>query len=130
MAKRYLSKDKEQKPYHSEFIIINLHHVLLIYIHVSVCILHELIIHFYFCSVVLAGSFAGLSYAMLAMPADIIKSRMQSGISKNGFVTVATEVMGDYGLKGFYKGFAPLALRAMPAAAACFLGIEAASKFL
>eukprot|EP01029_Cantina_marsupialis_P005476 TRINITY_DN1599_c0_g1_i2.p1 TRINITY_DN1599_c0_g1~~TRINITY_DN1599_c0_g1_i2.p1 ORF type:complete len:279 (+),score=57.75 TRINITY_DN1599_c0_g1_i2:149-985(+) len=96
MAKRYLSKDKEQKPYH----------------------------------IVLAGSFAGLSYAMLAMPADIIKSRMQSGISKNGFVTVATEVMGDYGLKGFYKGFAPLALRAMPAAAACFLGIEAASKFL
>ena len=33
-------------------------------------------------------------------------------------------------VKGFYKGLAPVLVRAFPANAACFVGYETASKFL
>lgn len=80
-----------------------------------------------------AGGMAGIFNWMVAIPPDVLKSRLQTapeGMYPNGIRDVFREVMRTDGIRGMYKGTAPVMIRAFPANAACFMGYEVAMKFL
>jgi len=79
-----------------------------------------------------AGGFAGIANWSAMMPLDTVKSRYQVAPAGqySGVAAVAKDIMAKEGIKGFYKGLAPVLVRAFPANAACFLGYEAAGKVL
>ncbi|XP_037958100.1 congested-like trachea protein [Teleopsis dalmanni] len=83
-------------------------------------------------STLFAGGFAGISYWILGMPADVLKSRLQTapeGKYKHGVRSVFKELIVKDGPLALYRGVTPIMLRAFPANAACFFGIELANKF-
>lgn len=74
-----------------------------------------------------AGGFAGIANWAVCIPADVMKSRLQTapeGAYPNGIRSVFVEIMREEGPRGFFKGFVPVMLRAFPANAACFMGLE------
>ncbi|OQV17855.1 Mitochondrial carnitine/acylcarnitine carrier protein [Hypsibius exemplaris] len=76
---------------------------------------------------IFAGGMAGLTNGVVALPPDAIKSRLQTthdGDYPNGARDVFREIRREHGLRGFYRGLAPVMMRAFPANAACFLGYE------
>jgi len=82
-------------------------------------------------SILFAGGMAGICNWAVAIPADVIKSRLQSapeGMYK-GLGDVLKTLLKEEGIKGLFKGFVPLMARAFPANAACFLGVEFSRKF-
>jgi len=84
-------------------------------------------------STLLAGGIAGILNWVVALPADVMKSRIQTapeGTYPRGVRDVFRHLMKEEGPRAFYKGFAPVMLRAFPANAACFMGFEVALKFL
>ena len=61
----------------------------------------------------------------------MVKSRIQSGAAQGkGMVAVAQELVAAEGVAGLYRGLVPALMRAVPANAACFLGIEYSRKAL
>ncbi|XP_071784283.1 mitochondrial carnitine/acylcarnitine carrier protein-like isoform X1 [Asterias amurensis] len=81
----------------------------------------------------LAGGCAGFGYWSCAIGPDTVKSRLQTapeGTYPNGARDVVREIWKKEGVSGFFKGSAPVFLRAMPASAAQFIGFEIAMKFL
>lgn len=82
---------------------------------------------------ILAGGSAGISYWIIGMPPDVLKSRLQTaapGTYPNGIRDVFRELMRKEGPSALYKGVTPVMLRALPANAACFIGFEIAMNFL
>lgn len=82
---------------------------------------------------VVAGGCAGIANWLVAMPADVLKSRLQTapeGTYPNGMRDVFKQLMEREGPKALYKGVTPVMIRAFPANAACFMGFEVAVKFL
>ncbi|CAB3365895.1 Hypothetical predicted protein [Cloeon dipterum] len=82
---------------------------------------------------IFAGGMAGIFNWMVAIPADVLKSRLQTapeGTYPNGLRDVFGKLMREEGLSALYKGCTPVMLRAFPANAACFMGFEACMKFL
>uniref|UniRef100_A0A1B0D011 Congested-like trachea protein n=2 Tax=Phlebotomus papatasi TaxID=29031 RepID=A0A1B0D011_PHLPP len=82
---------------------------------------------------IFAGGMAGIANWAIGMPADVLKSRLQTapeGTYKNGIRDVFAELMKREGPLALYKGVTPVMLRAFPANAACFIGFEAFMKFL
>lgn len=79
-----------------------------------------------------AGGMAGLLNWIVAIPSDVLKSRQQTAPpgKYSGFLDVLRQTLANDGIKGLYKGAAPVLLRAFPANAACFFGYECAMKFL
>ncbi|CAL8115556.1 unnamed protein product [Orchesella dallaii] len=80
-----------------------------------------------------AGGFAGILNWAVAIPADVMKSRLQTapeGTYPRGVRDVFPALLREEGPKGFFKGIAPVMLRAFPANAACFMGFEVALSFL
>lgn len=80
-----------------------------------------------------AGGSAGIVNWLVAIPPDVLKSRLQTaphGKYPNGIRSVFAELMREEGLFALYKGVTPVMLRAFPANAACFLGYEVCMKFL
>jgi len=80
-----------------------------------------------------AGGLAGMLNWSVALPQDVLKSRLQTapeGTYKYGIRSVFRHVMATEGPKALFKGAAPLMLRAFPANAACFMGYELGMKFL
>ncbi|KAH8859677.1 Mitochondrial carnitine/acylcarnitine carrier protein [Schistosoma japonicum] len=80
-----------------------------------------------------AGGMAGIFNWIVAIPPDVLKSRLQSapeGLYPNGIRSVFSELIAKEGFLALYKGMTPVMLRAFPANAACFLGYEVALKFL
>lgn len=80
----------------------------------------------------MSGGFAGMMGWSIAMPFDVPKTNVQ--------VRWCTNVVGSYfpemirisqqhGLSGFYNGLGPTLVRAFPANAALFLGVEIGKKF-
>lgn len=69
----------------------------------------------------LAGGCGGVSNWLIALPLDCIKTKIQAnrggGLSVGGAIKL---IMSEGGLPAFYRGFAPIMLRAFPANAACF----------
>lgn len=75
----------------------------------------------------MAGGLAGIANWSVCIPADVLKSRLQTapeGKYPGGIRDVFREVMREEGPKGLFKGFTPVMLRAFPANAACFFGLE------
>lgn len=82
---------------------------------------------------IFAGGMAGINNWAVGMPADVLKSRLQTapeGTYKNGIRDVFRELMKKEGPTALYKGVTPVMLRAFPANAACFIGFEVFMTFL
>lgn len=80
-----------------------------------------------------AGGMAGVFNWIVAIPPDVLKSRLQTaphGKYPNGIRDVARELLREDGVLALYRGVTPVMLRAFPANAACFMGYEIALKFL
>jgi len=80
-----------------------------------------------------AGGMAGIFNWLVAIPPDVLKSRLQTapeGTYPKGIRDVFRVMMKEEGIRALYKGATPVMLRAFPANAACFFGYEMAMKFL
>jgi len=79
-------------------------------------------------STLFAGGMAGIFNWLVAIPADVVKNRLQA--APEGMYKGATDVLGQLlkkeGPTALYKGAVPVLLRAFPANAACFMGFELA----
>lgn len=80
----------------------------------------------------MAGGTAGILNWIVAIPADVLKSRQQTAPpgTYSGMLDVFKKTIAADGLSGMYKGAAPVLIRAFPANAACFLGFECMMKLL
>jgi len=75
----------------------------------------------------MAGGLAGIANWSVCIPADVLKSRLQTapeGKYPDGIRGVLREILREEGPKALFKGFTPVMLRAFPANAACFFGFE------
>jgi len=81
-------------------------------------------------AIILAGGTAGVAMWSLAIPPDVLKSRLQSAPSGtySGFFDCLRKTVAQDGLAALWKGFGPAMARAFPANAATFLGVEASRK--
>jgi solute carrier family 25 (mitochondrial carnitine/acylcarnitine transporter), member 20/29 len=82
--------------------------------------------------ILFAGGLAGTVYWMVSMPVDVLKSRLQSAPegTYSGVMDVFVKVMRAEGPAALFKGTAPALMRAFPANAACFYGMEVSKQFL
>ena len=74
-----------------------------------------------------AGGMAGISNWLVSIPADVLKSRLQTapeGTYPNGLRDVFKQLVRNEGHAALYKGIGPVMLRAFPANAAMFGGYE------
>ena len=78
------------------------------------------------------GGFAGVANWVVALPFDVIKSKIQVETSTQGssILSVGRDLVAKGGVMSLYKGVGPALLRAFPANAACFLGMELSKQFL
>ena len=79
-----------------------------------------------------AGGMAGVFNWTVAIPPDVLKSRLQSapeGMYK-GLGDVLRKLLKEEGPSALFRGLGPAMVRAFPANAACFLGIEVSRKAL
>ncbi|KAL4070810.1 hypothetical protein J3A83DRAFT_4358899 [Scleroderma citrinum] len=83
-------------------------------------------------AIILAGGTAGVAMWSLAIPPDVIKSRLQSAPTGtySGFFDCFRKTVAQEGVAALWKGFGPAMARAFPANAATFLGVEASRKVL
>jgi len=80
-----------------------------------------------------SGGMAGVFNWLACLPIDTLKSKLQTAPDdkyKHGIRSVFIEVMKTDGFLSLYRGFGAVMIRAFPANAACFLGVETAMKFL
>lgn len=75
-----------------------------------------------------AGGMAGVFNWIVALPPDVLKSRLQTAPEGqyNGLRDVFRHLMKTEGIRAMYKGFTPVMLRAFVANACCFMGYEVA----
>ena len=71
---------------------------------------------------------AGMVNWTIAIPIDTIKSRIQASQSPIG--QVIKDLYQQGGIKSFFRGLTPTLLRAFPASAALFGGVELSKKAL
>ncbi len=80
----------------------------------------------------LSGGFAGMLGWTVAMPFDVPKTNIQSRWDTKvvgSYVPEMVKIAKTRGIAGFYNGLGPTLVRAFPANAALFLGVESAKKF-
>jgi len=77
---------------------------------------------------IFAGGMAGIFNWMVAIPPDVLKSRLQTAPDGQyrGVRDVFRHLMKTEGIRAMYKGCVPVMLRAFPANGCCFLGYEGA----
>jgi solute carrier family 25 carnitine/acylcarnitine transporter 20/29 len=83
-------------------------------------------------AVLTAGGFAGMACWSVCIPFDVLKSRYQSapeGTYKS-VLDVYSQLMKNEGPGALFTGIRPALIRAFPANAACFFGMEVARKML
>lgn len=83
-------------------------------------------------AIIVAGGTAGVAMWSIAIPPDVLKSRLQSAPSGTytGFLDCARKTIAVDGVGALWKGFGPAMARAFPANAATFLGVEACRSLL
>lgn len=81
-------------------------------------------------AVIMAGGTAGVAMWSIAIPPDVIKSRIQSAPTGtySGFLDCARKTIAVDGVAALWKGLGPAMARAFPANAATFLGVEFTKK--
>eukprot|EP00924_Labyrinthula_sp_SR-Ha-C_P016527 maker-scaffold_6-snap-gene-6.9-mRNA-1 protein AED:0.01 eAED:0.01 QI:164/1/1/1/1/1/2/129/286 len=83
--------------------------------------------------ILFCGGMAGVLNWLVAVPPDVLKSRYQTapeGTYPGGFRQVATELIQKEGFRSLYRGVGAAMIRAFPANAACFFGVETSKKIL
>ena len=82
--------------------------------------------------ILLAGGFSGVTNWIVAIPFDVVKSRLQTAPEGmySGALDVMKEMIKKEGVNSFYRGIAPSLLRAFPSNSAAFLGVELAHTWL
>ncbi|KAF9162660.1 carnitine transporter [Actinomortierella ambigua] len=77
-------------------------------------------------TVMFAGGMAGVAMWTIAIPPDVLKSRLQSAPAGTykGTADVLRVLLKTEGPQALFKGLGPAMMRAFPANAACFLGVE------
>ena len=83
-------------------------------------------------AVLAAGGFAGMACWSIAIPPDVLKSRYQTAPEGRygGLLDVYRHLIKEEGFGALFKGMRPAMIRAFPANAACFLGMEVAREGL
>jgi len=83
-------------------------------------------------AVLFAGGCAGIANWVIAVPPDVVKSRFQTAPEGqySGLADVAKTLLKEEGPGAFFKGLGPAMIRAFPANAACFLGMEFSKSLL
>ncbi|KAI9292845.1 mitochondrial carrier [Neoconidiobolus thromboides FSU 785] len=83
-------------------------------------------------AVFVAGGLAGMANWAVAIPPDVIKSRLQTAPegTYKGVADVFVKLVKHEGPGALFKGLGPAMLRAFPANAACFLGVEVSLNFM
>ncbi|KAL1748441.1 mitochondrial carrier domain-containing protein, partial [Schizophyllum fasciatum] len=83
-------------------------------------------------SIITAGGMAGVAMWAIAIPPDVLKSRIQSAPTGtySGFMDCARKTIAQDGVAALWKGFGPAMARAFPANAATFLGVEYSRQLL
>lgn len=84
-------------------------------------------------AVIIGGGFAGVCNWLVAIPFDTIKSRIQMATNQQqstSVFTVGKTLIREEGTKALFKGIGPALLRAFPANAASFMGMELSRAFL
>ncbi|KDO28744.1 hypothetical protein SPRG_05698 [Saprolegnia parasitica CBS 223.65] len=81
-----------------------------------------------------AGCMGGVINWIIAIPPDVIKSRIQTApdgfYTGSGIVDAYKHLVTTEGHAALFKGMGPAMARAFPANAACFLGMEFSKKLL
>jgi solute carrier family 25 (mitochondrial carnitine/acylcarnitine transporter), member 20/29 len=81
--------------------------------------------------ILFAGGMAGMINWAIAIPLDTIKSRMQSVPNSEALVSkVVSNLLKQEGYKGLFRGLRPTLLRAFPASAAFFFGVEGSNMIM
>ncbi|KAI8920418.1 mitochondrial carrier domain-containing protein [Entophlyctis helioformis] len=87
--------------------------------------------HVHPAAVMLAGGIAGMVNWTIAIPVDTIKSRLQSAPPAEASVRkVVSKLFAESGPAGLFRGLGPTLLRAFPASAAFFFGIEMSTRVM
>lgn len=83
-------------------------------------------------TVICAGGLAGMANWAVAIPPDVVKSRLQTAPegTYKGVADVVVKLVRSEGPGALFRGLGPAMVRAFPANAACFLGVEASLKFM
>ena len=83
-------------------------------------------------AVLSAGGMAGMACWTVAIPFDVLKSRYQSAPegTYTGIMDVYSKLVKEEGFSAMFTGIRPALIRAFPANAACFFGMEVARKAL
>jgi len=83
-------------------------------------------------AVLTAGGLAGMSCWIVSIPADVLKSRFQTAPAGTyaGIWDVYRHLMKEEGPAALFTGIRPALIRAFPANAACFFGMEVSRKML
>jgi solute carrier family 25 carnitine/acylcarnitine transporter 20/29 len=83
-------------------------------------------------SIMISGGFAGMACWAVAIPPDVLKSRYQTAPDGkyHGIGDVYRTLIREEGPAALFTGIRPAMIRAFPANAACFLGMEMAKKSL
>ncbi|KAF5270680.1 hypothetical protein FQA39_LY01418 [Lamprigera yunnana] len=84
----------------------------------------------HFLLTIIGGGLAGTMNWLVCMPADVVKSRLQTSQKATSTMVVFRQIFLQEGLLGFYRGITPVLLRAFPANGACFIGFEFCRKLL
>jgi hypothetical protein len=79
--------------------------------------------------VLTAGGMGGVGFWLVALPADAVKTQQQTSSAAGGFAAAARAIKDQHGLRGFYRGLAPVLLRAFPSNAALFWGVSKTQSF-
>ena len=79
-------------------------------------------------AVMTAGGAAGIAMWIPVFPVDTVKSRLQSAEGNPTIGGTLRELYGRGGMRAFFPGIGPAMVRAVPANAATFLGVELAQK--
>jgi Mitochondrial carrier protein. len=81
-------------------------------------------------AVLCAGGVAGMACWGVSIPADVLKSRFQTAPAGtySGVMDVYRHLMKEEGPGALFRGLRPAMIRAFPANAACFFGMEVSKK--
>lgn len=79
---------------------------------------------------ILSGGIAGQVAWIVATPADVIKSIVQTSSTKVTVLATAEKILREQGLRGFCNGMQVALVRAFPANAALFMGYEFTRKII
>jgi len=80
----------------------------------------------------MSGGFAGMFSWAVAMPFDVPKTMVQTNYNSRvwgDYTPMFSKILRERGVAGLYAGLGPTLVRAFPANAALFLGVELGKKW-